>query len=1139
MSFVPAFRRTKAAGFWLTSVLIMTMVWSCSDSSTEPPPPNNTPSSVTPAAGTDNQTAVAGEAVAVAPSVTITNSDGSALNGKTVLFAVASGGGSVTPGTATTDAQGVATVTNWTLGTTAGTNTLLVTAGSATFTYTATGEAGPAASLAIEAGDGQSAVTGTQVTVPPAVKVVDGNSNPVPGTTVTFTAMNNSMVDGSSTATATSDANGIAAVTSWTLGDVGANTLEASGAGTPVVFSATSVGIPATVTVAGGDMQTQDAGTTLLTNPSVEVRDASNALLANIPVTFAVTGGGGSVTGPNATTNASGIASVGSWTLGTTPGANTLDATVAGIATPVTFTATGVVGPAAQIQITAGDMQTATVGAVLAGPVQATVQDQFGNAVASESLVFTPTDGTVDNTNVVSDANGNASVVWTLGTTTGTQTLDVTAAAGSVTPGAATATATADVAASLSKDAAGDNQSAVQGTAVAVDPFVTVLDQFNNPVPGVDVTFTPSGDGSVVNTTATSDAMGVASSGGWTLTSAPAANTLDASAAGVTTVTFDATATVQVGSIAIDAGDGQSATVGQTVAIPLRVLVLDVSSNPAPGIPVTFAVTLGGGSVTGATGVTDASGLLTLGSWTLGTIAGANEVEASVDSDPTALFALFNATGTTDTPTSMTVSAGDGQSAIVGTAVPIAPAVVVMDQFANPIAGTSVAFAASADGQVVPASVITDGSGVATVTSWTLATAAGANTLTATSPSVPDVVFNATGTVQTLVITILQGNDQTAPLTGPLPVNPTVRVTDQSSGLPAVGVDVNFFPRTGEGTVDNFTVVTDANGDAAVQWTPGRTGSNFMDVTSGNTSTLFFSIGSNSAYKVELVFMTGGETMAQKEAFGNAAGRWMDIVTGDLTDIDFGAGPGADACSFGEPNIPGIVDDLRIFVKLEPIDGPGNILGAAGPCFIRGVASPPQPLTIIGLMRFDTADLAGMEGAGTLGEVILHEMAHVLGSGTLWTQTPLSLLTNPSCSPDTPGADTHFTGSNALTEFAAITGGPWTGTAPTTSPVPVSNKLPATCPGSRDGHWRESTFDTELMTPFIAGPGNALSRTTIASMQDLGYTVDLGQADPYSLFSTTAVRANVASLIYLKDDIIRIPLKVVDRNGRVVGVTQH
>ena len=62
-----------------------------------------------------------------------------------------------------------------------------------------------------------------------------------------------------------------------------------------------------------------------------------------------------------------------------------------------------------------------------------------------------------------------------------------------------------------------------------------------------------------------------------------------------------------------------------------------------------------------------------------------------------------------------------------------------------------------------------------------------------------------------------------------------------------------------------------------------------------------------------------------------------------------------------------------------PIDGAGGVLGSAGPCLIRDTGP-----TAVGRMRFDTADLASLEGGGQLDEVVLHEMGHVIGIGSLW-----------------------------------------------------------------------------------------------------------------------------------------------------------
>ena len=73
--------------------------------------------------------------------------------------------------------------------------------------------------------------------------------------------------------------------------------------------------------------------------PSVVVKNSAGAPLANVRVTFVVTAGGGVVAGASKLTDATGIASVDSWTLGNTPGTNTLTATAG--AKTATFTVTG------------------------------------------------------------------------------------------------------------------------------------------------------------------------------------------------------------------------------------------------------------------------------------------------------------------------------------------------------------------------------------------------------------------------------------------------------------------------------------------------------------------------------------------------------------------------------------------------------------------------------------------------------------------------------------------------------------------------------------------------------------------------------------------------------------------------------
>jgi hypothetical protein len=204
-----------------------------------------------------------------------------------------------------------------------------------------------------------------------------------------------------------------------------------------------------------------------------------------------------------------------------------------------------------------------------------------------------------------------------------------------------------------------------------------------------------------------------------------------------------------------------------------------------------------------------------------------------------------------------------------------------------------------------------------------------------------------------------------------------------------------------------------------------------------------------------------GLTASQATIFERAADRWEEVIVGDLPDATYG----------------GVyVDDLLIDASAVPIDGPYGILGSAGPDYVRAGSLLP----IHGVMEFDTADLARLEADGSLFYTVVHEIGHVLGIGTLWE--PLGLLTGAG------GTDPRFVGPRATAEYNAIFGRAEAG-------VPVENTGGA---GTRDGHWRESVFDQEVMTGWLDAGVNPLSRITIASLADLGYVVDLTVADPFA-----------------------------------------
>lgn len=192
---------------------------------------------------TDNQLVAAGTVVPVSPEVALTTASGAKAIGATVTFTVEGGGGTVDGGVVVTDSRGLARPREWTLGQIATANFLKATANGLEVTFTAIGIPGPAALVVASAGEEQTAPVGTEVTIPPAVRVADQFGNGVQGVTVQWQVLSGGgRVIGSGSMV--SEPDGLAQVQGWQLGPTpGPNTLEADvpGLSTIILFSATAI----------------------------------------------------------------------------------------------------------------------------------------------------------------------------------------------------------------------------------------------------------------------------------------------------------------------------------------------------------------------------------------------------------------------------------------------------------------------------------------------------------------------------------------------------------------------------------------------------------------------------------------------------------------------------------------------------------------------------------------------------------------------------------------------------------------------------------------------------------------------------------------------------------------------------------
>jgi len=594
----------------------------------------------------------------------------------------------------------------------------------------------PAARVEAVAGNALSGPAGEVLPDPVEVRVFGSDNQPLPGATVTFSVAAGGSVDPPSAIT---DADGIAG-TRWTLGNAaGVASLTATveaGASTTITATVTAARA-ATVEAAAGANQTAPAGAAVPIPPSVRVADAFGNLVEGVTVTFTVLSGGGQVTAGQSTTNAQGIATVGSWTLGPSIGTQTLSASVgeSGVSNnPIIFTATASLPTDAQMVATAGDNQEGPVGHLVPIAPTVMVRTAAGDGVPGLVVTFAASSGggSVVGSRQVTDDTGTATVGgWFLGPLPGANTL--TASSPGLTSVTFSSTGIAGTPVTMVA-VSQTTQTAPVSTDVSDPPSVIVRDAQGIPVPGVEVTFSvTAGGGTVVGSPTQTNANGVATLESWELGAVVGTNTVTATATGLPSVTFNATATPGAAAIVVAvAGENQKGLVGTSVAIPPTVRVTDAAGNPVPGANVTFTVVSGGGVATGLTQLTNAQGQAAVGSWVLG------------DGAPNTLRATVAGSNITGNPVTFTAQSASG---IAVTGVPAGP-ISLGDDFTitaqlrdaddDPVAlqGVQLTIAIASGGGTLNGTLtrVTDASGVVSFTLLNVTGLAGDRTFTISGP---------------------------------------------------------------------------------------------------------------------------------------------------------------------------------------------------------------------------------------------------------------------------------------------------------------------------------------------------------------------------------------------------------------------
>ncbi len=203
-------------------------------------------------------------------------------------------------------------------------------------------------------------------------------------------------------------------------------------------------------------------------------------------------------------------------------------------------------------------------------------------------------------------------------------------------------------------------------------------------------------------------------------------------------------------------------------------------------------------------------------------------------------------------------------------------------------------------------------------------------------------------------------------------------------------------------------------------------------------------VDDSDEYNINIDFSGDLWTEDLKDAFKSSADYLSSIITNDVA--------------------PDGLNDLYITATLSNIDGEGGVLGQTG---LTSVWSDTG-LAAEATMEFDVSDLSSYENTGLLDDVVLHEMLHAVGFGTLWEANNLVQTTTVDGT-----YQPVFTGENA--------------TLYNDGTNPIIETDGGT--GTALAHWDEDTYSNELMTGYIDDQ-NYLSKMTLGSLEDLGYDIN-------------------------------------------------
>jgi hypothetical protein len=261
-------------------------------------------------------------------------------------------------------------------------------------------------------------------------------------------------------------------------------------------------------------------------------------------------------------------------------------------------------------------------------------------------------------------------------------------------------------------------------------------------------------------------------------------------------------------------------------------------------------------------------------------------------------------------------------------------------------------------------------------------------------------------------------------------------------------------------------------------------------------------------YNIEIRY--ANEPSAEiKAAFDLAVEKWTTAIVGNIPDITFRSARtfrcGGQDIRFNRGET---LDDLIIVANISPIDGPGKVLGQAGPCTSDRAGFPR-----FGQMTFDSADVQTLIDSNSFNAVIVHEMGHVIGIGT-------------SSNWRSNNRGYRHQGANARLGHEAVDGegAPY-----------IEDEFG---PGTKGGHWKEPMYQNELMTGFLGkdGANSPLSAMTFGALKDQGYVVDMSAVDEYTIPPPLPeAKGDELNGLEMLNDIADSAVEVMDYDGTLLN----